>query len=303
MFFVLTTGRSGSKSLASFLSTSQRLLCLHEPEPVLLLESRRFLYGTCSREEIVAILKKTRRPLLDGKEYGESNQCLSFLVPALLEAFPGCKFVWLARDGRNVVSSLHSLGWYDERYRHKSVWTENLLEADRAGQMAAREWAALGPFEKCCWYWQFTNSTIRRHLEGLEPGRWMILRLEEIGERAGELCSFLGAGDTAGGFPWTNIKKESMRLCRYAGWSQEQRHMFEQICREEMDFLYPGWQYQEPPGEDLGATWRRKLLGLFPEDDSPPMRLAARLAGWLGVKRPLRSLYRKVLGKLANRNE
>ena len=148
MFFILTTGRSGSKSIADYLSSSPQLICLHEPEPVLIEEATQYIYGNYSHDKMVELLRSTRPLRIDSREYGESNQKLSFVIPAILEAFPDSKFIWLVRDGRNVVNSTFSFGWYDLSIMPDSHWQSHLIQGPKVGDIDEYQWDKMDTFGK-----------------------------------------------------------------------------------------------------------------------------------------------------------
>ena len=112
MFFVLTTGRSGSKTVAHLLSLVGGFTCLHEPAPELIPESSAYRYGKAPADAVEKLLVETRSPHLDGSEYCESNQTLSLVIPALVRAFPQARYIWLIRNGLDMVASAYSKQWY-----------------------------------------------------------------------------------------------------------------------------------------------------------------------------------------------
>ena len=117
MFFVVSTGRAGSRTVANVLSQSPDALCLHEPVPYLVEETAEWRYGTVETVDLCSRLTESRPRQIDGKQYGESANRLSLAIPVLAEAFPDARFVWLTRDGREVVASGHQRGWFDQEPR------------------------------------------------------------------------------------------------------------------------------------------------------------------------------------------
>ncbi len=112
MFFALSTGRSGTQTLAHVLTQSPGCLCLHEPHPQLVRESVLFREGRLSQADAIDLLRRTRPHPAADRAYGESNNRLSLMVPALAAAFPEAKFIWLQRDARDVVASELQRGGY-----------------------------------------------------------------------------------------------------------------------------------------------------------------------------------------------
>jgi len=294
MFFVVTTGRSGSQTIAHVLSQSPDCVCLHEPAPTLVKEATLYQYGLLSDEWLKAILLSTRGPTLGGKVYGESNQKLANLIPVLAQAFPDSRFIWLVRDGRDVVASTHfARQWYKpigELGHRKHLahslklkeWIWYRLRGDLTGDMATREWELLSRFEKNCWYWARTNEIIQGHLARLPQERWMPLKLVELFDRLPQVCHFVGIQvpvDIEQVRYNASVGKRALAVesNRWPNWSAEQRAAFERQCQGMMDQLYPDWRDERghwretsPASADLPAKGpsqrqciRLKLASLF----------------------------------------
>lgn len=288
MFFIITTGRSGSQTIARVLSQSPNCICLHEPEPALVKEATLYHYGPISDKMMRAILLSTRTPILHGKIYGESNQKLSTLIPVLAEVFPESQFIWLVRDGRDVVASTYyAREWYkpvDEAVDRPEPftiplkeWTWYRLRGDLTGSMSTTEWEALTRFEKNCWLWTYTNEIIQEHLMELPKKRWMLVRLETLFEQLPDICRFVRVQ-----LP-LKIKKVRHNVStvvpkRWPEWSNDQKSAFERWCGAMMNKLYPEWR-------DDDGRWRE----IVNEDSSP---LLAESSRWWQRVRLLRLLRR-----------
>jgi hypothetical protein len=245
--FVVSTGRSGTLTLARLLDSVPGAAVDHEREPRLVAESVAYLEGQLPHAEMVDLLRRTRSPRAIGGERlsGEAHHRLSFVLPALAEAFPEARIVWLLRDGRPTVASLHHRGWYEPneaelRGPHKKVpWHENRVRGDLAGDLSPEEWAALDGFGRCCWYWSFANRLIQRDLGRLGL-RALKLRLEELDRRRPELEAFLGLRAE---LPAARVEHRSKTPpIGWRLWSAERRQTFERVCGETMDEHYPGWR-------------------------------------------------------------
>ena len=239
MFFILTTGRSGSKSIAEYLSSSPELICLHEPEPVLIEEATQYIYGNYSHDQMVELLRSTRPLRIDGREYGESNQKLSFVIPAILEAFPDSKFIWLVRDGRDVVNSTFSFGWYDLSIMPDSHWQSHLIQGPKVGDIDEYQWDKMDTFGKCCWYWSFTNKCIKKELSLIDQSRWKLIKLEDINYQ--DIFNLLGIKTIDKKILWINKKRKYVPNKGWQNWNEGQRNTFRSICGKQMNEMYPGW--------------------------------------------------------------
>jgi hypothetical protein len=141
--FVVGTGRSGTRTLAALLSSASGCRVVHEQDPPLLAEVCDHLAGRLSRRQMTDVLRRTRSVETIGGERlsGEANQRLSFVLPALAEAFPTARLVWLIRDGRTTVASMHHRKWYHpretvERPGAVRSWAIHRLRGDEVGDLS-----------------------------------------------------------------------------------------------------------------------------------------------------------------------
>lgn len=273
MFFVVSTGRCGSKSIARFLSKSPDCVCVHEAEPKLIAEATRYLYGSFDHSRLAEILRSTRSPMLDGKQYGESNHKLSFLIPALREVFPQAKFVWLIRDGRDTVASMYGRGWYSGVSQFVNdpklmQWERYRLRADKLGEMSKLAWCNLSRFEKCCWYWAHKNWLIEEALR-VTQADWVLIRLEEIEEEGGKLFDFLEiAHPRDARLSHLNRSRSGDNPLRWELWDIEKREAFAHYSSHLMDDHYPSWRQEvarvwDAPAPVKGYYWIREYAIRF----------------------------------------
>lgn len=269
MFFVLSTGRAGSRTVASVLSQSPNCECLHEPEPRLITETVQFRYGEISRDEMATLLAGRGETLFPDRVYGEANNRMSLVVPALRAAYPEARFVWLVRDGRDFVASADQRGWYHPQPEDgpPNEWEATRLRGDRVGAVSPERWEAWSPFERICWSWTYVNALIRDELAASGADVFQ-LRLEELEPSLGDLADFLGIDSV----PWAigrhNARVEAAadpdqqaqrvnrvdRVVTWDSWDAERRSRFEEHCGELMDEVYPGWRSAE-------GTWQATSSG------------------------------------------
>lgn len=265
--FVVGTGRSGTATLAALLDGLPGCRVVHEASPPLLAEVTGYQRGTLAHHELVELLRRSRRPEAIGGTVlsGEANQRLSFVLPALAEAFPRARIVWLVRDGRDAVASMHHRLWYHPReaaLRPPAVraWADHRIAANRVGDLPAAAWAGLDAFGRCCWYWAYTNRLIARERARLGLPV-LCLRLEDLGRRLPALWSFLDldcpvppqlahANRASGGSP-----------LGWRVWSRRQRETFRRLCGSTMDRHYPAWDV-EPVRSASSAFLRREARAL-----------------------------------------
>lgn len=246
IFFVVSTGRSGTTTMAHVLSALPGVQCVHEQEPFLVREAWEYLAGRIHNDYLVERLQATRGPSANGKIWGESNQKLSFMTRPLAQAFPQAKFIWLVRNGADVVASFEHRRTYR---RTRGEWNVYRPSGDVAGDVPPDEWRRMSPFAKCCWYWAFTNRRIKEDLG--EAGRpWMLVRLETLATQLTALGRFLGTCVPASfDVPTANPNRGTVTQWRY--WDRIQRREFRHHCGQMMDELYPGWSLDVSKSEVL----------------------------------------------------
>lgn len=243
MFFVLTTGRSGSQTIARTFSQAANCFCRHEPEPQLLAECTRYRYGRMRHSSLAEVLRSTR-PTDDGVVYGEANNRLALILPVLRSAFPDARFVWLVRDGRKFVSSALQRGWFDPS---RPGWQANPVErtrlrGDLVGDVDADEWRRWRPFHKVCWTWQYVNRLVRSEVDHLGAEAHGPVRLEELDSHLDTLVDFRGlippprwnldrwnsrVARQLDGETVSDPLNRVWRLVHWTDWSVEQRRIFE----------------------------------------------------------------------------
>lgn len=258
--------------MANVLSQSPGLVCTHEPVPRLVEETARWRYGDLSTADYGQMLTESRPATVGGFRYGESANRLSLGVPVLADVFDSSQFVWLLRDGRDVVSSGYQRGWYD--HAADTVWERYRLRGDRLGEIDEAEWAAWSPFRRICWLWTRTNTMIRDDLAALGPARSMTVRLEQLDSAVDSIAGFLGGAATDWVIPRLNargkgqvdepgVNRVDRRWVR-ANWSDENHEVFDEVCGALMDDLYPTWRADDGDETDRG-----------PEDPDPAGAVSA----------------------------
>ena len=90
--FILTTGRSGTIFLTRLLGLSQSIIPYHEPAPTLQYFSNFAFHNQKDEDVLTKMVDAARMELIMGvyiksKTYVESNQCMTFFVPAIKMLF------------------------------------------------------------------------------------------------------------------------------------------------------------------------------------------------------------------------
>ncbi len=129
------------------------------------------------------------------------------------------RIVHLIRDGRHVVQSGLSRGWY----QNDRIW--NRFRPSFSGDA----------FSCCCHFWA---STVRN----MDSCAHKVVRLEDLvasREAITDLLDYLEISPTERPFTVTD-QPGIMTGCEH--WRPAQHALFADICGELMDIYYPGWQ-------------------------------------------------------------
>jgi glycosyltransferase involved in cell wall biosynthesis len=289
IFFVLSTGRSGTQTIARSLAEIPDCVCLHEPTPQLITESSAYRYGRIDVGKLAKVIAETRHPVINGKLYGESNQTLSLLVPVLTEVFPDAKFIWLIRNGLDVVASIYSRQWYTghstnhSRYEDcppiEKEWIDGRIMGDLCGDVAPAKWKSMDPFARCCWYWAYTNRIIENDLNKFVTiNNSTIVRLEEIDRDLTGVIDWLGLSIPLK-MKVQRHNRAHYKLHTWQKWSKSERQTFLYWCGPSMDRLYPEWRTDHADfftGNGLAKS--NKVTNMFLGGDASRKALSAESA-------------------------
>jgi len=210
---VIGCPRSGTSILYMFLSNSEKLWSLYAETPfwpVISPESEVLTAGDATYSGVEQIVKAfcDRAHNYEGNEdekeirivEKQPKTCLA--VDYINRAFPGAYFVYITRDGRNVIHSLMDawhknpmIGWEPAEIRLELI----------DGSYAPTWWGPRPPgwqnytrgrlVDACAMMWVELNQYARRSLSKIDPGRVLTVRYEDLStdpERAmGEICRCL----------------------------------------------------------------------------------------------------------------
>ncbi|MCH9806512.1 MAG: sulfotransferase domain-containing protein [Alphaproteobacteria bacterium] len=247
--FILSTGRSGTMTLARLFQGLESVHAVHEAPPELVLEASGYAYGEVSHETVREIVRESRQAP-EGKTYVESNQNLSLIVAVLEELFADARYIWLVRNGMDMVGSAMQKQWYTGHSENHSryedcppierMWIDGRLRGDRLGLVPAEEWEAMERFEKICWYWGEINRTISKATSQMGTDKIKTVRLEDLSEQSGEVFQWLGLDAPARGETVANTAKSAPY--HWTEWTPSQLEAFERHCGDIMDRFYPTWR-------------------------------------------------------------
>lgn len=185
-FFILSTGRAGTETLAVLLNRSPEALVYHEPIPTLFGLSKLAYVGQDSDLQMLShIFYETRRPLFEhslacGLGYGETGSYATFLAYVISEAIPQAKFVHVVRDPRAVIRSAMRRRWY------RGHTYDAMRVTPRLDNPWAKAWKSWSLFEKNIWLWAETNRYILKFTSSVGSERTILLKAEDL--FASDLC-------------------------------------------------------------------------------------------------------------------
>jgi hypothetical protein len=180
--FVLSTGRTGTMTLARLLNLSPSVEAVHEPTPKLVKASfDAYMEGgpavsdakwkdvvRAAREELVYEANKR------GKVYVETNNRMTYLASAAKRAFPASKFIHIYRHPYDVIVSEFRRGVYESHN-----WDYARIRPRRDNDRYER-WDRMSPLEKIAWYWSAVNSESLDFLESLPSQDTLGVRSEDL---------------------------------------------------------------------------------------------------------------------------
>ncbi|PIB36605.1 hypothetical protein BFP72_14945 [Reichenbachiella sp. 5M10] len=250
LFFVVGTGRCGSKALADTLNQHPSIECLHEPKGELIKLSTDYAHGILTREEtrkrIVALYDAASN--ITTEYYGESDQKISNLIDIYHDIFPKAKFIWCLREAKPFVSSAYGRGWFDDRefslpYRARlsvesiyssTIYSQNRINGHLADpSLSKEEWKTMSPFERNCWYWQFWNTMIEMQLGKVSNS--FTVRIEELDLQLESLVDSIGASS---GEQLNAKTSNSAKHQKKQNWSQTEYEVYTRWCSTKMNEWY-----------------------------------------------------------------
>ena len=236
--FVVSSGRTGTRTLIEFLKPAPGVWALHEPRPHGA-ELSKLAHDDISgnREYCMSRFARYRAwrlycANLVGKTYVESTN-MQFIMPDVAALMPRARFVVMHRHPAEFVRSGVRRGWY-----HDHPWDPYRI-VPRAGQAAHEYWTQWGPFEKVCWQWAEVNDFLFSFRQSLPAERCFTLKFEDFvsdtdGVLRERMLDFMGLTEEdkrilkGQELPHSNRQLEGV-FPELADWSPERRMKFDEI--------------------------------------------------------------------------
>lgn len=251
--FVVSTGRSGSKAIASLLSQNPEIDFWHDPYPHLNVWANELLYNYESKE----VMKNKLTCLFsafdfrNGITYGISDQKISPFIGILHELFPNAKFIWLIRKADDFVNSSYPRGWFDnsefgfpanpKEFFKKEVSPAHFVACHRTNgfllkKVSEAKWRNMTGFERNCWYWNYWNRMIEKQLKEIPSNLWKRVKLKDLNNGIPDVQKFIGTQE----FPiLTNtINKAHYKKLKTEDWNTEMKELYNIHCSKLLSEIF-----------------------------------------------------------------
>ncbi len=193
--FVLSPGRSGTKTLTELFGEHSSIDVYHMPEPELTYHSRvayewqNEAFETLKTGVDMARYEVIRASHMSGRTYIETNNRITFFAPCLADLFPNSKFIHLIRAPEDFIRSGVARGYYSGTSLHDEGRIRPLGIGDE-------KWKGFSEIEKVAFLWNETHEFIEsfKKRSGLE-GRVCVVRAEDLfqgGDAVEQLFTFSG---------------------------------------------------------------------------------------------------------------
>jgi hypothetical protein len=175
-FFVLSSGRCGTMTLAHILDTAPNANVWHHPQPDPIKEALLAWWMDIDRRRC---FWKSRASVINnswamGQIHGETDLLMTPFCDVIAEEIPDAKFIVLVRDPRDFVRS----GMRRNYYQNHS-WDFGRLRP-KQNTAEFEKWQSMDQFEKICWLWATTYQTIQYRIRSIDKDNLIYLRFEDL---------------------------------------------------------------------------------------------------------------------------
>jgi hypothetical protein len=250
IIFVLSTGRSGSKVIASLFDKHPDAGGYHDTFPHIYVWSQDYLYKRRSEASIEHDLRMlyNATDMSTGRVHCQSDQKLAPLVPILAKIFPASKFIWLVRPAEKFLSSSYPRGWFRNREfniepnpeeffpqkaKPSQFDADHRVNGSLLNEFSKSDWSTITAFERLCWYWTYWNSMIEEYLGELSPDRSICVNLDDLDSSLDKIYRFAGLENV-------DVSAERMNSAKYEKinqnqWSDEMIDIYRRYCSSAMN--------------------------------------------------------------------
>lgn len=243
--FILSTGRTGTKTLAEGLA-SDDILSPHQPRfsRLLTIASNYYLHGWLPWSTLEWLVRRLREPQIFQANCRYYIQVYSLdHLPAKIisQKYPDVYAIHIIRDPRTFVPSY--LNWMHSRF--KSLVANKLVlgwhpSGFFTGAVPWQRWRQMDEFQRVCWQWTYKNRLLERLFDG--DGRYIRIRFEDL--FSGEGPTLLRTTLDSIGVPYRDefaaMLQQSKNRSRqtyfpkWEAWTPERQQQVWNICARQM---------------------------------------------------------------------
>ncbi len=176
-FFVMSTGRSGTQTLAGLFEMASNAKVWHHPEPNMIMETLHAYWDAIDRRSTFwAGRGRIIREAWDaGVIHGETDHNMTPFCDVIADDIPDARFLILVRDPREFVRSGMRRGYY----RATGAWESGRLRP-REDDPRRQTWLARPQFEQVSWLWAETYRHVERLRKRIGEERVRVVRFEDL---------------------------------------------------------------------------------------------------------------------------
>lgn len=257
-FFIIGCPRTATTAYAKILNIATNAKVFIEQSPKLGYASRELYLGHVDDpKSFIYAAKQEHIELIHGlgKHYGDKNKNYLPFLPYMLEVWPTSKYIFLYKDGRDVVRSIMNFRLNPDRgnvfgmredlknskiiYPMQDLWDYARIRP-KEGECYYEEWQELSAFEKICWYWAKYNSLAIDTLSKLDKERYLAINVSQKSiDDVRNAFSFLELSDfnkekilnMLNAKINTSLKSSSFTpFPKWQNWTSEQKLIFDNHC-------------------------------------------------------------------------
>ena len=243
--FILSTGRTGTKSLAEGLAGEQ-IVSLHQPpfSRLLTIASNYYLHGWLPESALRWLVKRIRATQIlqsDCRCYIQAFSLDHLPAKIISEQIPGVHIVHIVRDPRTFVPSY--LNWMHTRF--KSFIANKFIIGWQpsgyfTGEFSWNEWHKMDEFERVCWLWVYKNRMLEKIFHNTD--NYLQIYFEDLflsknKQTFDNLLSFIGVPNQVNlTHIFQHVKNRSKKtyIPPWEEWPSERQKRLSDICGEQM---------------------------------------------------------------------
>jgi len=208
IFFIIGAPRSGTTAISEILNTATNAIVYTEQSPKLCIAARMHYEGILPYPK--EFIYKSKNPhieetLRQGKIYGDKNPNYLYFIEEIVSIWK-CKFVFVFRDGRDVVRSCMDfhIGRKPGYARYEDTTDSFITQPEedfwdfsrirpKVKSKMRKEWRNMDLFEKFSWGWAEFNRILLKKIKALKKTDCIKININTLTpKKLKEIFEFLG---------------------------------------------------------------------------------------------------------------